>query len=116
MIHAHGPLRYEHRRAQEDLGVMREAASAHDDALKRKQAIAAEARRLQQQAETERRVSILAHRQQEQQPVPEQQARHAQSHQASEELSGSEDDWEVEEADDGSIRLEIEGRVAAAVG
>ena len=86
MRHAYGPRRYEQRRAQEDLEAMREAASAHDDALTRKQAIAAEARRLQQQAETERRVSILAHRQQDLQPVQEQQARHAQSHQASEEL------------------------------
>ena len=114
--HACSPRRYEKRRALEDLEALREAASAHDDALTRRQAIAAEARRLQQQAETERRVSILAHRQQEQQPVQEQQARHAQSHQASEELSGSEDDWEVEEVDDGSLRLEIEGRVAATVG
>ena len=84
-------------------------------------------RRLQQQAETEQRVELFAHRlsqqqahlqpsvgqqrQQQQpsvrvrqqQPVPEQQARRAQSHQASEELSGSEDDWEVEEVDDGMV-------------
>ena len=80
--------------------------------------MAAEARRLQQQAETEQRVELFAHRRsqqqahlqpsvgqqrqqqqpnvpvRQQQPVPEQQARRAQSHQASEELSGSEDDCE----------------------
>ena len=39
----------------------------------------------------------------QQQPVPDQQARHAKSHQAAEELSGSEDDWEVEEVDDGMV-------------
>ena len=84
-------------------------------------------RRLQQQAETEQRVELFARRLSQQQahlqpsvgqqrqqqqpsvlarqqlPVPEQQARRAQSHQASEELSGSEDDWEVEEVDDGMV-------------
>ena len=82
---------------------MRDASSRHETVLECRKAITAESRRLQQQAETERRVSILAHRQQEQHPVPEQQARHAQSHQASEELNGSEDEWEVEEADDGMV-------------
>ena len=83
----------------------------------RAEAVDAEVRRLQQQAETEQRVELFAHRlsqqqahlqpsvgqQRQQQPVPEQQARRAQSHQASEELSGSEDDWEVEEVDDGMV-------------
>ena len=40
---------------------------------------------------------------QQQQPVPEQQARRAQSHQAAEELSDNEHDWEVEETDDGTV-------------
>ena len=93
---------------------MREAFSRHEDVLASRKAVDAEVRRLQQQAETEQRVELFAHRlsqqqahlqpsvgqqrQQQQpsvlarqQPVPEQQARHAQSHQASEELSGSED-------------------------
>ena len=79
--------------------------------------MAAEAHRLQQQAETEQRVELFAHRlsrqqahlqpsvgqQRQQQPVPEQQARRAELHQASEELSGSEDEWEVEEVDDGMV-------------
>ena len=106
---------------------MREASSKHEDVLASRKAVDAEVRRLQQQAETEQRVELFAHRlsqqqahlqpsvgqqrQQQQpsvlvrqqQPVPEQQARHAQSHQASEELSGSEDDWEVEEVDDGMV-------------
>ena len=38
----------------------------------------------------------------------QQQALHAQSHQASEELSGSKDEWK--------LMMEIEGRVDAAVG
>ena len=42
-------------------------------------------------------------RQQRQELAPEQQARRAELHQASEELSGSEDDWEVEEVDDGMV-------------
>ena len=96
---------------------MRDASSRHEDVLARRKAVDAEVRRLQQQAETEQRVELFAHRlsqqqahlqlsvgqQRQQQPIPEQQARHAQSHQASEELRGSEDDWEVEEADDGMV-------------
>ena len=105
---------------------MRDASSRHEDVLARRKAVDAEVRRLQQQAETEQRVELFAHRlsqqqahlqpsvgqqrQQQQpsvlvrqqQPVPEQQARHAQSH-PSEELSSSEDDWEVEEVDDGMV-------------
>ena len=107
-----GPRQAEKRRAEGDLEPLREASVGH---------------RLQQQAETERRVELFAHRlsqeqahlqpsvgqqrqqqqpsvlARQQQPVPEQQARHAQSHQASEELSGSEDEWEVEEVDDGMV-------------
>ena len=94
---------------------MREASSKHADVLASRKAVVAEVRRLQQQAETEQRVELFAHRlsqqqahlqlsvwqqRQQQQPsvlarqqqlVPEQQARRTQSHQASEELSGSED-------------------------
>ena len=94
--------------------------------LASRRAVDAEVRRLQQQVETEQRVELFAHclsqqqahlqlsvgqqRQQQQpsvpvrqqQPVPE-QARRAQSHQASEKLSGSEDDWEVDEVDDGMV-------------
>ena len=82
--------------------------------LARRKAVTAEVRRLQQQAQTEQRVELFAHRlsqqqahlqpsvgQQRQQQQPS--ARHAQSHQASEDLSGSEDDWEVEEVDDGMV-------------
>ena len=109
---------------------MREASSKHEDVLESRKAVDRGVRRLQQQAETERRVELLAHRlsqqqahpqpsagqqrqqqqrsvlvrqQQQQQPVPEQQVRHAQSHQASEELSDNEDDWEVEETDDSTV-------------
>ena len=121
-----GPRRAEKRRAEEDLEALREASVGLADPEARRAALAAEAHRLQQQAETEQRVELFAHRlsqqqahlqpsvgqqrQQQQpsvlvrqQPVPEQQARHGQSHQASEELSGSEDDWEVEEVDDGMV-------------
>ena len=116
ILPARGPRRAEKRRAEEDLECMREASSRHEDVLASRKAVDAEVRRLQQQAETEQRVELFAHRlsqqkahlqlsvgQQQQQPVPEQQARHAQSHQASEELSGSEDEWEVEEVDDGMV-------------
>ena len=116
IIPARGPRRAEKRRAEEDLECMREASSRHEDVMASRKAVDAEVRRLQQQAETEQRVELFAHRpsqqqahlqlsvgQQRQQPVPEQQARRAQSHQASEELSGSEDDWEVEEVDDGMV-------------
>ena len=122
-----GPRRAEKRRAEEDLEALREASVGLADPEARRAALAAEAHRLQQQAETEQRVELFAHRlsqqqahlqpsvgqqrQQQQpsvivrqqQPVPEQQAKHAQSNQASEELSGSEDDWEVEEVDDGMV-------------
>ena len=116
-----GPRRAEKRRAEEDLEALREAAVRNADPAARRDALAAEARRLQQQAETEQRVELFAHRlsqqqahlqpsvgqqrQQQQQPnvLVEQQARHAKSHQAAEELSGSEDDWEVEEVDDGMV-------------
>ncbi|MEC7493217.1 MAG: hypothetical protein VYB01_10050, partial [Pseudomonadota bacterium] len=122
-----GPRRAEKRRAEEDLEALREASVGLADPEARRAALAAEAHRLQQQAETEQRVELFAHRlsqqrahlqpsvgqqrqrQQpsvlvrQQEPVPEQQARRAQSHQASEELSGSEDEWEVEEVDDGMV-------------
>ena len=117
-----GPRRAEKRRAEGDLEALPEASVGLADPEARRAALAAEAHRLQQQAETEQRVELFAHRfsqqqahlqpsvgqqrQQQQpsvlvrqqQPVPEQQARHA-----SEELSGSEDDWEVEEVDDGLV-------------
>ena len=103
---AYGPRRSEERRAEEDLEWMREASSRHEDVLASRKAVDAEVHRLQQQAETEQRVELFAHRlsqqrahlqpsvgqqrqrQQpsvlvrQQKPVPEQQARHAQSHQA----------------------------------
>ena len=123
-----GPRRAEKRRAEEDLEALRGASVGLADPEARRAALAAEAHRLQQQAETEQRVELFAHRlsqqrahlqpsvgqyqRQQQQPsvlfrqqkpVSEQQARRAQSHQASEELSGSEDEWEVEEVDDGMV-------------
>ena len=45
---AYGPRRSEKRRAEEDMEVMREASSRHEDVLARRQAVTAEARRLQQ--------------------------------------------------------------------
>ena len=53
---AYGPRRSEERRAEEDLEVMREASSRHEDVLASRKAVDAEVRRLQQQAETEQRV------------------------------------------------------------
>ena len=66
IIPARGPRRAEKRRAEEDLEVMREASSTHEDVLASRKAVDREVRRLQQQAETERRVEIFAHRQEEQ--------------------------------------------------
>ena len=65
--HAYGPRRSEERRAEEDLEVMREASSRHEDVLASRKAVEAEVRRLQQQAETEQRVELFAHRLSQQQ-------------------------------------------------
>ena len=48
---AYGPRRSEERRAEEDLEVMREASSTHEDVLASRKAVGREVRRLQQQAE-----------------------------------------------------------------
>ena len=45
---AYGPRRSEKRRAEEDMEVMREASSRHEDVLARRKAVTTEARRLQQ--------------------------------------------------------------------
>ena len=72
IIPARGPRRAEKRRAEEDLECMREASSRHEDVLASRRAVDAEVRRLQQQAETEQRVELFAHRlsQQAQQQQP----------------------------------------------
>ena len=91
---ANGPRRYEHQRAREDLQTVREAVS------KRRAAIAVEARRLQQQADTERRVAVFAHhRVQEQQGLAQQQdLRAAQHHhQQAEEAPDDQSDWEIDD-------------------
>ena len=49
--HAYGPRRAEKRRAEEDLEVMREASSRHEDVLVSRNAVDAEVLLLQQQAE-----------------------------------------------------------------
>ena len=115
MIPAYGPLRHENRRAQEDLEVMREAESAHDDLLSRRKAVTAAARRLQQQADTERRVELLAHRnsqaqapEHQQQPSVGRQEQQLQQmsayrHPAIEEDSESQSEWEPGEADDADV-------------
>ena len=48
-----GPRRAEKRRAEDDLEALREASVGHADPAARRAALAAEARRLQQQADTE---------------------------------------------------------------
>ena len=68
---AYGPRRPEERRAEEDLEHMRDASSRHEDVLASRKAVDAEVRRLQQQAETERRVELFAHRLSQQQAHPQ---------------------------------------------
>ena len=79
---AYGPRRSEKRRAWEDLEFMREASSKHDTVLERRKAVTAEVRRLQQQAEHEVRVSLVARQlsqeQHRQQPSFGQYQRHQQ--------------------------------------
>ena len=74
---------------------MRSAQSGIEQAAAQKSARAAEASRLQQQAEVERRVELFAHRHKEQQRSAQLQPPQPMAHQASEELSGSEDDWNI---------------------
>ena len=57
-----GPRRAEKRRAEGDLEALREASVGHAVPAARRAALAAEAHRLHQQADTERRVELLAHR------------------------------------------------------
>ena len=57
-----GPRRAEKRRAEEDLEALREASVGLADPEARRAVLAAEAHRLQQQAETEQRVELFAHR------------------------------------------------------
>ena len=75
-----GPRRAEKRRAEEDLKVLREASLGLANPAARRAALAAEARRLHEQADTERRVELLAHRnsqaQAQQQPSVGQYQRH----------------------------------------
>ena len=65
--------------------------------------MSAEASRLQQQADVERRVEIFAQRQEKEQRSAQLQPPQPMAHHSTEELSGSEDDWEVEEVDDGMV-------------
>ena len=104
---------------------MREASSKHDTVLERRKAVTAEVRRLQQQAEHEVRVSLVArqlsqeqHRQQpsfgqyqrhqQQQPSVGLQQQHRQQtssyrHPTIEEDSESQSEWEPGEADDADV-------------
>ena len=110
---AYGPRRSEKRRAEEDLEFMREASSKHDTVLARRKAVTVEVRRLQQQADTERRVELLANRssqaqaQQHQQPpsvgLQQQEQRQQMSAYRLPAIEGdseSESEWEPGEADD----------------
>ena len=67
MRYVYGPRRAEKRRADEDLEPLREASVGQADPAARRAALAAEAHRLQQQAETEQRVELFAHRLSQQQ-------------------------------------------------
>ena len=121
---AYGPRRCEERRADEDLEFMREASSKHDTVLARRIAVTAEVRRLQQQAEDEVRVSVLARRlsqeQHQQQTSSGQYQRYQQQprvglqqqllqqmsayrHPTIEEDSESQSEWEPGEADDADV-------------
>ena len=104
---AYGPRRSEERRAAEDLECMREASAQHEDVLASRKAVNAEVRRLQQHAEDEVRVSVVARRlsqepRQQQQAVEQRQLppsvrrRHP-----VEDGSGndSQSDWEIGDAD-----------------
>ena len=82
---------------------MRSAQYSVEETAAQKSARTAEASRLQQQAKVERRVEIFAHRHKEQERIAQPQPPQPLAHQTTEELSGSEDDWEVEEADDGMV-------------
>ena len=114
--HVHGPRRAEMRRAEMDLEAMREASSNQADAAARRAALAAEAHRLHQQADTERRVELLAHRtfeaqaqQHQQQPsvgLQQQEQRQQMSAYrlpAIEADSESQSEWEPGEADDADV-------------
>ena len=115
---APGPRRAEKRRAEEDLEAMREASESYEDPAARRAAWATEAQRLQQQAETERRVELFAHRksqahaqQQQQQPSVGQQQQQLQQQQQQRSVaqhpveydSDSQSDWEPGQADDADV-------------
>ena len=121
---AYGPRRCEKRRADEDLEFMREASSKHNTVLARRIAVTAEVSRLQQQAEDEVRVSVLARRlsqeQHQQQTSSGQYQRYQQQprvglqqqllqqmsayrHPTIEEDSESQSEWEPGEADDADV-------------
>ena len=106
---AYGPRRSEKRRAEEDLEFMREASSKHQDVLERRKAVTAEVRRLQEQAEHEVRVSLVARRlsqeqrQQEQAVEQRQQQPYLQRQHPVEYDSDSQSDWEPGEADDADV-------------
>jgi hypothetical protein len=118
---AYGPRRSEERRAAEDLEVMREASSRHEDVLASRKAVYSEVRRLQQQAEDEVRVSVVARRlsqeQRQQQQVVEQcqQQSYMQRQHPVEDDTDSQSDWEPGEADDADVvyaweRFDVRGR------
>ena len=117
---AYGPRRSEERRAEEDLEVMREASSRHEDVLASRKAVCSEVRRLQQQAEDEVRVSVVARRlsqEQRQQQVVEQcqQQPYMQRPHPVEDDTDSQSDWEPGEADDADVvyaweKLDVRGR------
>ena len=107
---AYGPRRSEKRRAEEDLEVMREASSRHEDVLSRRKAVTAEARRLQQLAEQEVKVSVVARRlsqEKQQQPVSTaqkpQQLSNALQHPIEDCSDDSQSDWEIGERDDADV-------------
>ena len=101
---AYGPRRVEKRRAEQDLEVMREASSRHDDVLSRRKAVDVEVRRLKQQAEDEVRVASVArrlsqeHPQQQPKSVRQQQQQQQQRRSLKQHLveydSDSQSDWE----------------------
>ena len=128
---AYGPRRSEERRAAEDLEVMREVASRHEDVLASRKAVDAVVRRLQQQAEYEVKVAAVgrqlsqAQQQQQQPSVGQRQGRQQQHQQPSvgllqqqqqrqrmsveqrhpveDDSDSHSDSWEPEEADDGEV-------------
>ena len=89
---------------------MREASSKHEDVLSRRKAVTAEARRLQQLAEHEVKVSVVARRlsqEKQQQPVSTaqkpQQLSNVLQHPIEDDSEDSQSDWEIGERDDADV-------------